>query len=61
MRRRPQRSPSVPDTSITAAKGSRYAVTDIDAVPADTPWVAPSSGSIATVTPPPNGPRKAPP
>jgi hypothetical protein len=26
-----------------------------------TPKVAPSSGSIATVTPPPNGPRNAPP
>jgi len=33
----------------------------VAAVDADTPKVAPSSGSIATVTPPPNGPRNAPP
>jgi hypothetical protein len=45
---------------MNSANGSRYAVTDSDAVPAEIPYVSPSSGSIATVTPPPNGPRNAP-
>ena len=45
---------------MRAANGSRYAVTDIEAVGADTAKVPPSSGSIATVRPPPKGPRNAP-
>ncbi len=45
---------------MIAANGSVYAVTDSDAVDGETLNEVPSSGSMATVTPPPNGPRKAP-
>jgi len=45
---------------MTAANGRKYAVIDSDAVAGDTSKEDPSSGSIATVIPAPNGPRNAP-
>ena len=45
---------------MTAANGSRYAVSDDDAVPGVTPRSRPISGSIDATTPPPNGPRNPP-
>ena len=56
----PHRAPSVPDTSISNANGSRYAVSEPAAADALTPRSSPISGRIEATTPPPNGPRKPP-
>src|SRR3954447_21946888 len=54
------RSPSVPETSWSAANGSRYTVSPAVTSPAEA-WNVPCSSGIRTTrTPPPNGPRNPP-